>query len=122
MSVQNGAYYATNSKGGNKVEECTFRYVTIVGMKYKYGVDFIDVGDKVTIKAELDNPKDREAVVVMYGDKPIGYIANSVDTNIRGCTSAGAIRELLGDRTAEGCVLFRLDECAIAQVAICKEV
>lgn len=92
-------------------------FVTIVGMDHKFRAGIIEVGDTVKLTRESGNEKDMEAVAVKYGEKVVGYVANSVKTNVRGCCSAGNICEWVAEEGNEATVILKLeDERAIAEV------
>lgn len=73
-------------------------YVTLTGVEYYYGSDFLEKGTKVTLKKEPDNKYDKEAIqVTVEGLGKIGYIANSPYTVIGECISAGRLYDRMED-------------------------
>lgn len=80
-------------------------YITITGLEYRYGGDFLKEGMTVKLMKEPDNQYDKEAIKVEL--KPfgtIGYVANSTKTVIGECYSAGRLYDKLKDKAkAENC-------------------
>ena len=73
-------------------------YITITGLEYRYGSDFLKEGLTVKLVKEPDNQFDKEAIKVEL--KPfgtIGYVANSTKTVIGECYSAGRIYDKIKD-------------------------
>jgi hypothetical protein len=69
-------------------------YVTIVGMKYYYGLNPFKVGKKIRCEKEKCNSVDSEAIkAVMKHIGTVGYISNSPFTGATGTMSAGRIYE-----------------------------
>lgn len=67
-------------------------YFTITGMNYYYGTDIVEKGSKVTLVKEPDNKYDKEAILVeLPGLGGIGHVANSVNTVLGECYSAGRL-------------------------------
>ena len=67
-------------------------YFTITGMKYYFGVGFLEKGMKVKLIKEPENEFDSEAIrVELKGLGKIGYVANSVNTVVGESKSAGRI-------------------------------
>ena len=65
-------------------------YFTITGMNYYYGTDIVEKGSKVTLVKEPDNKYDKEAILAeLPGLGGIGHVANSVNTVLGECYSAG---------------------------------
>ena len=80
--------------------------ITITGMNYYHGMDFLKPGMKVTLRKEPDNKHDTEAIMVkMKGLGKIGYVANSPYTVVGESWSAGRLYDKIGD-TAKGKTLF----------------
>ena len=80
-------------------------FITITGVEYRYGSDFLEKGMTVKLVKEPDNDYDKEAIKVEL--KPfgtIGYVANSTKTVIGECYSAGRLYDKFKDKTkAEIC-------------------
>ncbi len=80
-------------------------YITITGLEYRYGSDFLKEGMTVKLVKEPDNQFDNEAIKVEL--KPfgtIGYVANSTKTVIGECYSAGRLYDKIKDKAkAEIC-------------------
>lgn len=71
-------------------------YITINHLDEYNGLSNIKVGDTLTLKKDLDNPYDDEAIAVYnLDDTKVGYVANSVCTVARGTYSAGRVHELV---------------------------
>lgn len=73
-------------------------FITITGMNYHYGVDFIEKGMELTLIKEKDNEYDNEAIraeIDCLGK--IGYVANSPNTVLGNCYSAGRIYDKIDD-------------------------
>ena len=88
-------------------------YITISGMCYHHGSNFIEaqmIGKlKLQLVKEPDNKYDQEAIMVKVpGIGKVGYVANSVKTVCEDCYSAGRLYDKIGD-TAECVVEFKLD-------------
>lgn len=67
-------------------------YFTITGMNYYYGNDIVEKGSKVMLVKEPDNKYDKEAILVeLPGLGGIGHVANSVNTVLGECHSAGRL-------------------------------
>lgn len=82
-------------------------YITITGLVYRYGSDFLKEGMTVKLVKEPDNEYDNEAIKVEL--KPlgtIGYVANSTKTVIGDCCSAGRLYDKIKDKAkAEICYI-----------------
>lgn len=92
------------------------KFITINHLDLFDSTEFIKPGDQITLKKELNNPYDDEAIVVKSASGiKIGYVANSVCTVARGTYSAGRIYDQI-DEEAEGRICFVLEESAIASV------
>ncbi len=89
-------------------------FLTITaGFKF-HGIDIFSPGMIVKLVKEPDNPKDSEAIkVLLPGDIPAGYVANSVHTVTKGTYSAGRIYDKFEDE-AFAKVLFVTERVAIA--------
>ena len=69
-------------------------YFTITGMNHYYGKEIVEKGSKVRLVKEPDNKYDKEAIrVELPGLGAIGYVANSVNTVLGECFSAGRLYE-----------------------------
>ncbi len=92
------------------------KFITINHLDLFDSTEFIKPGDQITLKKDLNNPYDDEAIVVKSASGiKIGYVANSVCTVARGTYSAGRIYDQI-DEEAEGRICFVLEESAIASV------
>lgn len=88
-------------------------YFTLVGTQFRFGHDFLEKGDEVTLVKEPDNQYDKEAIKVMLeGPGHIGYVANSPKTVVGDSYSAGRIYDKIGD-TAKGKVKYILGDSII---------
>jgi hypothetical protein len=73
-------------------------FITINHLDEYNGLSNIKVGDTLTLKKDLDNPYDDEAIAVYnLEDIKVGYVANSVCTVARGTYSAGRIYDKIKD-------------------------
>ena len=69
-------------------------YFSITGMNYYYGTEVVEKGDEVKLVKEPDNKYDKEAILVkLPGLGGIGPVANSVNTVMGECYSAGRLYE-----------------------------
>ena len=89
-------------------------FITVSGMGYRYGTNFIEesmVGRlKLELEKEPDNKYDKEAIMVKApGLGKVGYVANSVNTVCDGCYSAGRLYDKMGD-CGECMVEYKLGE------------
>lgn len=67
--------------------------ITITGLNYRFGSDFLKKGMKVKLIKEPDNEHDKEAICVEFkGLGHIGYVANSAKTVMGECISANVIK------------------------------
>ena len=72
--------------------------VTVVGTDHYYGNKIFEIGEYVTLEKEPKNPYDSDAIAVFLDNYGVcGYIANSVNTVLRGTKSASRIYEHIGD-------------------------
>lgn len=75
-------------------------FITITGLNFHYGLDFIKRGMILKLKKEPKNEHDREAIEVkLDGLGKIGYVANSAHTVLGECHSAGYIYNKFGFTT-----------------------
>ncbi len=73
-------------------------YITITGLKYYYGADFLTPNMRVKLTKEKDNEVDTEAIKVeLEGLGKIGYVANSPYTVLGESMSAGRLYDKIGD-------------------------
>ena len=74
-------------------------YFSISGMRHYFGTDFLERGDEVMLIKEPDNDYDKEAIRVEIEGlgKMIGYVANSVNTVLGECFSAGRLYDHIKD-------------------------
>ena len=72
--------------------------ITVTGLSFRYGSDFLKKGMKVKLVKEPDNEYDNEAIrVELKGLGHIGYVANSVHSVIKGCMSSGRVYDKIDD-------------------------
>lgn len=94
-------------------------YITINHLDDFMPVINLKVGNILTLKKELDNIYDDEAIAVYTKENyKCGYVANSVSTVAKGTHSAGRVYDRLEDET-ECIVRFVLLEegCLIAKIS-----
>ena len=73
-------------------------YFTITGTNFRYGQDFFEPGQRVTLTKDPDNEYDSEAIKVeMPGLGQVGWVANSVGTKLGESWSAGRLYDKIGD-------------------------
>ena len=73
-------------------------FITINHLDDFNGLSNIKVGDTLTLKKDLDNPYDDEAIEAYDSDyTKVGYVANSSRTVARGTYSAGRIYDQIID-------------------------
>ena len=90
--------------------------ITITGMNYYHGMDFLKPGMKVTLRKEPDNKHDTEAIMVkMKGVGKIGYVANSPHTVLGESISAGHLYDKIGKK-AKAIVLMKLPRGVLCKV------
>jgi len=90
-------------------------FITINHLDEYNGLSNIKVGDTLTLKKDLDNPYDDEAIAVYnLDDIKVGYVANSVCTVARGTYSAGRIYDKLNDNKC--IVKFIINDSVIALI------
>ena len=91
--------------------------ITVTGMNYRYGSDFLKKGMKVKLVKEPDNEHDKEAIRVDYkGLGTIGYVANSTKTVMGECLSAGRLYDKIGKK-ANAKVIMKFDGAVICKVS-----
>ena len=87
-------------------------------MNHRYGTDFLERGDIVSLTKEPDNDYDKEAIKVeIEGLGIIGYVANSIHTVIGESYSAGRLYDQIGDK-AEGEVRFIMNKGVICELIV----
>ena len=92
-------------------------YISISGMQFRYGSDFLERGMTLVLEKDPDNEYDTEAIKVSApGLGQIGWVANSVNTVIGECYSAGRLYDKIGD-TATATVAYVMVD---AKKAVCK--
>lgn len=76
------------------------------------------LGAKVKLVRERDNPFDTEAIAIyMENLDKVGYVANSTNTVIYGCSSAGSICSILDeDGQLEGIIKFLIGGLPLIEV------
>ena len=73
-------------------------YFTLTGTQFYYGDKFLEPGIKLKLEKEPDNKYDPEAIKVsIKGLGKIGYVANSHNTVMQKCMSAGRIYDKIGE-------------------------
>ena len=105
---------------GKEDRTMTDMFITITGMQFRHGAEFLERGDVVKLIKEPDNEYDKEAIRVEI--KPlgkIGYVANSTKTVIGDCFSAGRLYDKIGDK-AKAEIVFVLPTCVVARVTTAK--
>ncbi len=91
--------------------------ITVTGMNYRYGSEFLKKGMKVKLVKEPDNEHDKEAIRVDYkGLGTIGYVANSTKTVMGECLSAGRLYDKIGKK-AKAKVIMKFDGAVICKVS-----
>ena len=97
------------------------KYITITGCVHYFGVQVFRVNQTLTLKKDLDNEYDGDAIAVyLESGMKVGYVANSIYTVARGTCSAGRIYDSV-DMSCEVKVCFIIEDCAIAQVLPTQE-
>ena len=97
------------------------KYITITGCDHYLGVQVLRVNQTLTLKKDLDNEYDGEAIAVyLERGMKVGYVAISIYTVARGTCSAGRIYDSF-DMSCEVKVCFIIEDCAIAQVLPTQE-
>lgn len=96
-------------------------YVTITGLQFNYGSDFLEPKMKIKLTKDPDNEYDTEAIKAeLPGLGQIGHVANSVKTVLGECYSAGRLYDKIPDcATAEVC--YVTDRGVICSVDISKQ-
>ncbi len=90
--------------------------ITVTGLNFRYGSDFLEKGMKLKLVKEPDNKYDKEAIRVDYkGLGTIGYVANSIKTVLGDSYSAGRVYDKIGKK-ASAEVLIILDGSAICRI------
>ena len=90
--------------------------ITVTGLNYRYGSEFLKKGMELKLVKEPDNKYDKEAIKVEYkGLGTIGYVANSTKTVIGECLSAGRLYDKIGKK-AKAKVVLVLENAAICKV------
>ena len=93
-------------------------YFTIAGMRHYFGEDFLERGDEVKLIKEPDNDYDKEAIrVEVNGLGKAGYVANSVNTVLGECYSAGRLYDKIKEE-ATAKVKFITDRGVICEIEV----
>ena len=93
-------------------------YFTIAGMRHYFGEDFLERGDEVKLIKEPDNDYDKEAIrVEVDGLGKAGYVANSVNTVLGDCYSAGRLYDKIKDE-AKATVKYVTDRGVIGEIEV----
>ena len=91
-------------------------YFTITGTNFRYGQDFFEPGQRVTLTKDPDNEYDSEAIkVMMPGLGQVGWVANSVGTKLGESWSAGRLYDKIGD-TAKARVYMVMDKGVLCRL------
>lgn len=91
-------------------------YFTLAGTQYRHGHEFIEKGTKLKLAKEPDNKFDKEAIKVEIEPLgTVGYVANSPQTVIGDCYSAGRLYDKIGD-TAGATVVFILEKGIVCSI------
>lgn len=92
-------------------------FITITGLNYRYGSEFLEKGMEVKLIKEPENEYDKEAIKVEFeGLGQIGYVANSPKTVLGESMSAGRLYDKIDD-TAVATVVVRVDCGVICTVS-----
>ena len=90
--------------------------ITITGLNFRFGSDFLKKGMKVKLVKEPENEFDKEAIRIEFkGLGTIGYVANSTKTVVGESISAGRLYDRIG-RKAKAKVMIKLDNAVICKV------
>ncbi len=91
--------------------------ITITGLNFRFGSDFLKKGMKVKLVKEPENEFDKEAIrVELKGLGTIGYVANSTKTVAGESISAGRLYDRIGKK-AKAKVMIKLDNAVICKVS-----
>lgn len=91
-------------------------FITITGLKFRFGSKPFETGQKVRLVKEPDNEYDREAIrAELPGLGCVGYVANSPHTVLGDCMSAGRLYDKIGESAAAK-VVYVLDNAVICKV------
>lgn len=92
-------------------------YFTLTGTQFYYGEKFLEPGMKLKLEKEPDNKYDPEAIKVsIKGLGKIGYVANSYNTVMQECMSAGRIYDKIGE-SAFGKVVIVTEKGILCKVS-----
>lgn len=92
-------------------------FITITGLNYRYGNEFLEKGMEVELVKEPDNEFDKEAIKVeIEGLGIIGYVANSPRTVLVESMSAGRLYDKISER-ATATVIVKVDNGVICRVS-----
>ena len=93
-------------------------YITVTGTLYRYGTEMVEKGDILYLKKDTNNEYDTESIQVNHIPfGKIGYVANSVQTVIGECISAGRLYDKIG-QTTEAVVTFKSEDYIICKVVL----
>ena len=94
----------------------TKTFITITGLNYRYGSEFLEKGMEVELVKEPNNEFDKEAIKVeIEGLGIIGYVANSPRTVLGESMSAGRLYDKIDER-ATATVIVKVDNGVICSV------
>ena len=94
-------------------------YITLNHMdQFKDYPYFIKAGDELTLRKDINNTYDDEAIIASKGKTTVAFVANSVHSVARGTFSAGRIYDLVAEE-AKCIVRFVLMEEEVAIAELC---
>ena len=93
------------------------KYVTVICFNQFHGNKIFKIGSILRLIKEPDNNHDDEAIRtdMRYAGK-VGYLANSVQTVVRGTMSAGRVYDKIDDENAYAIVKFISHQNVIAKI------
>lgn len=90
-------------------------YITITGMNFYYGHEWLEAGMQLKLVKDPDNEHDPEAIKAeAEALGKIGYVANSPRTVLGECMSAGRLYDKMGD---EACAVVKY---VLPQGVVCE--
>ena len=93
-------------------------FITVTGLKFRYGSKPFEVGQKLQLVKEPDNEYDSEAIKAeLPGLGCVGYVANSTHTVLGDCMSAGRLYDKIGDN-ATAKVTYVMDNAVVCKVKL----
>lgn len=95
-------------------------YVTITGLSHFFGVAPFRVGQKLLLVKEPGNQYDHEAICArLPGLGKVGYVANSINTVLGECYSAGRLYDKFG-QSATAKVKYVLPNAVVCKVKLAE--